>query len=173
MLSAPFEARNDGTFIDIKFQTANGNPVVYWDEIKTPDNSRGGNFRQFTDETFEIYRRNGYDAVLLHAGYDVGPYVWARAGFRTTQGEWDKVRGNMLPRVDRLTISDSGKATLRDILQTACPVSLTRLAKAPGGKDLLTMRGSKEFEQEAMWFGFFRLNDPGQNAIFNDYMARR
>ncbi|NAZ37161.1 hypothetical protein [Rubellimicrobium sp. CFH 75288] len=166
-----FHGENGTSFIATFLEGKNG-PYVHWDEIKLPDDARGKNFRQFVGEMFDLYRKDGQDAVLMAAGYDVGPYVWARAGVLPFPEDWEKVRTNLRPRVDDLPLDQKQRADLYAILDSDDPESIWRLADAPGGKSLLVNTGDRKRQLEVLWRGYFILNDSDQNARLSKYVGR-
>lgn len=166
-----FHGENGTSFIATFLEGKNG-PYVHWDEIKLPDDARGKNFRQFVGEMFDLYRKDGQDAVLMAAGYDVGPYVWARAGVLPFQVDWEKVRTNLRLRVDDLPLDERQRADLHAILDSDDPESIWRLADAPGGKSLLVNTGDRKRQIEVLWRGYFILNDKDQNDRLSKYVGR-
>jgi hypothetical protein len=163
----------DGTSFVTSFEQGKRGPYVQWDEMKLPPEARGRNFRQFVDELFALYRSDGQDAVLMAAGYDVGPYVWARAGVIPFPEDWEKHKSNLRPRVDALPIDEQQRADLRTILDSEDPKAIWRLADAPGGKSLLVNPGDRKLQVATTWRGYFLLNDEEQNARLYKYVRRQ
>jgi GNAT superfamily N-acetyltransferase len=121
----------------------------------------------------DYYRKHGGKEVNLYANIDVGGYAWAKYGFVSTRGSWDRLRDDIAWKA--VNLAESGKLpkhiyeAISNILETG-PKAIWKVADItypvdgqPLGKALLLGTG---------WDGKLDLTDPAAMERFNAYVGK-
>ncbi len=158
---------------DIFFEyRTSGKTMEFW---AAGVDSRGGNIAAAVHRNvLKVVEDLGVTSISVQAGATVGPYLWARAGFKPNDGEWeDLLRGPISRRFEDLlpkhrdAISPTSVTTIRKALRNDDPRALWTIADIRDriGPDTLGARLTVKLS----WNGTCDLTDPHCAARFRAF----
>lgn len=124
-----------GNFIREFKREPNGDLVVKHEHLHIDPEFQGkGIASEMQKSAVEAYNDLGVNRIELTAGYDAGPYAWARTGFKFDPGEADMLKADVLPGfVQKAGLNE----TQVQELVNAIDRSPRAVSELPFGKDFL------------------------------------